>query len=169
MASEAIEVVVTETEGALVGLTQQLFGGKINIAQWLFSVGGELKRSHVALAAHGSPDGDLSVGQLFRVGSNLVDEFRYLFGFGTDIVVGKVSEAQAIARIRQYANACRQAYWREYAQGKVVYWRLGVAEHCEDCIELADNSPYRGSELTVYPGSGSTRCRGNCHCYLEER
>lgn len=52
----------------------------------------------------------------------------------------------------------------------LAWWRLGEADHCEDCIALSDASPLYLSVLDadgIYPGSGHTQCGGNCHCELD--
>lgn len=53
----------------------------------------------------------------------------------------------------------------------IVWWRLGDAkQHCNDCVALADNSPYKSDDLEVMglaPGSGHTECGAFCHCSLE--
>ena len=52
----------------------------------------------------------------------------------------------------------------------LVYWHLGHADHCPDCIALSDASPLFLSamdEQGIFPGSGHTVCRDNCACYLE--
>ncbi len=52
----------------------------------------------------------------------------------------------------------------------LVWWRLGAADHCDDCIALSDASPLYLSVLDqdgIFPGSGHTQCGGNCHCDLE--
>lgn len=51
--------------------------------------------------------------------------------------------------------------------GKYVDWNLDpVAEHCGDCPELADGSPYTFATLPGYPGSGISACGGRCKCWL---
>lgn len=43
----------------------------------------------------------------------------------------------------------------------IVWWELGASDHCIDCIQLADLSPFTEQALLdsgVFPGSGHTRC-----------
>jgi hypothetical protein len=52
----------------------------------------------------------------------------------------------------------------------IVWWTLGHADHCVDCVRLSDGSPYRLEALEsagLHPGSGHTRCGGRCRCHLE--
>lgn len=48
------------------------------------------------------------------------------------------------------------------------YWRLGGAEeHCEECPQIADLSPFTADTLFTKPGHCDTPCRMNCLCHLE--
>jgi hypothetical protein len=75
------------------------------------------------------------------------------------------------ARLRGFAQFGRV---RAYADSRLppntpVWWTLRPAEHCDDCLQLADNSPYRVEELMAHaltPGSGHTICGNNCKCVL---
>lgn len=162
---------VAATFDTLEGLTDQLYDGSITVQQWQAAVASELKDAHLAqsMFARGGKLNMTSV-EYGRVGGVLRDEYRYLSRFADGIAAGRQSRAQALARIRQYGKATQQAYWREYAQATRdddwLYWELGVAEHCPDCLALAGGSPYRPNELSTYPGAGDTRCRGNCNCTL---
>lgn len=53
----------------------------------------------------------------------------------------------------------------------MVWWRLGeAAQHCNDCLSLADASPYNADEMEymgLAPGSGHTECGAFCRCSLE--
>lgn len=56
--------------------------------------------------------------------------------------------------------------------GTLVWWELGAADHCIDCIAMSDMSPYYASTLlggpdAIYPGAGYTRCGSNCQCSLQ--
>ena len=47
-----------------------------------------------------------------------------------------------------------------------IDWVLGVAEHCEDCLMLAANSPYTKWNLPTTPRAGATVCLSKCKCKL---
>lgn len=47
----------------------------------------------------------------------------------------------------------------------IWWWRLGDADHCDDCVTLALAGPYRERPPTV-PRAGGTVCVGNCKCEL---
>lgn len=154
---------------ALVNLTQRLYAGNISLTQWELGAASIIKDAHLANAAMGA-GGNLGIAGYGRAGINLADEFRFLHNFAGEIKRGTISEAQALARIKQYGNAAKQAYWRELDQNTpeqaLVDWRLNPGEHCPDCVSMAAGGPYKPGELTVYPGSGATQCRGSCNCEL---
>lgn len=158
----------TATYNVLDNVTRQLYAGSITLEQWQIAVASELKDAHLAQSMF-AVGGKNNMGQANygRVGGTLADEYRYLANFASEIAAGTVSEAQALARIRQYGNATQASYWREYKlASELIYWNLSVAEHCQSCITLASGSPYKPNELNQVPGDGNTQCRGNCKCTL---
>ena len=162
------------TFSTLDSLTNQLYDGSITVQQWQLSVASELKDAHLAQAMFGAGGRrNMTSVEFGRVGGTLRSEYGFLDGFAQDIANGNQSRAQSLARIRQYGRASQQSYWQEHRQSisnrnNLVSWVLGIAEHCPDCSALADSSPHNPLELSIVPGSGGTRCRGNCNCTLEE-
>lgn len=67
------------------------------------------------------------------------------------------------SRLRGTASIAFEAHSPDDAQ---FNWKLGIAEHCEDCINLAADSPHMKGELPVFPGDGGTDCKTNCKCHL---
>lgn len=56
------------------------------------------------------------------------------------------------------------------ADATMVWWVLGDGDHCIDCVQLSDASPFYASMLDdegIFPGSGHTRCGNNCNCDTE--
>lgn len=162
------------TFNTLENLTRQLYNNDITLEQWQISTASELKDAHLAqsMFANGGKN-NMTPANYGRVGGVLRSEYRFLQNFANDIANGKVSEAQALARIRQYGRATKQSYWREYKEksGGLVQWNLNPAEHCGDCLNLASggdfgNGIYEPDRLSTVPGAGDTACRGNCKCTL---
>ncbi len=177
---EEMRVHQLSTFDVLQMLTNQLYSGGISIPEWQIGVASELKDGHLAqsMFAVGGRANMTSV-EFGRVGGTLSSEYRHLNAFAEGIANGTVSEAQALARVNQYGRATQQSYWSERTlimanRGRMVNWVLHPAEHCEaslgflGCVDLAADSPHDPNELTVFPGSGDTTCRGNCNCTLEE-
>ncbi len=162
---------VAGTFETLNGLTQQLYAQSITLEQWQIAVASELKDAHLAQSMFAvGGKGNMTAVEYGRVGGTLADEYRFLAGFADDIAAGRVSEAQALARIRQYGKATQQSYWREWSLTRPgeINWTLHPAEHCGDCVELAAGSPYTQETLTTFPGAGDTQCRGGCNCTLDD-
>lgn len=52
-------------------------------------------------------------------------------------------------------------------EDRLIAWRLGVAEHCPVCPQIAAASPFVRRTLPTLPGAGQTPCLSNCRCFLE--
>lgn len=125
-------------------LTQNMYSGNISLAQWQSGVALELKDGHLAQSMFAvGGRGNMTQANFGRVGGTLANEYSFLSNFADDIAAGRVSEAQALARISQYGNATGQSYWREWARE-------------QDSIALEGLH-----RLTRVPQDGSTICRGN--------
>jgi hypothetical protein len=159
------------TYSTLDSLTRQLYAGQIDVSQWQVAVASELKDAHIAQAMFGAGGrANMGFAEFGRVGQTLREQYGFLNQFAADIAAGKVSEAQALARIKMYGNATQQSYWAEYVEenrNKKFYYRLHPAEHCSDCIARALGNPYMKDTLQGYPGDGSTKCGANDACTLE--
>ena len=78
---------------------------------------------------------------------------------------------RAISRRAQMYNSRLRgtasiAFETNSPDGTSFVWKLGPAEHCEDCLDLAVRSPWMKGELPVFPGDGGTDCLVNCKCWL---
>ena len=98
-------------------------------------------------------------------------EYRYLEGFikaltsleeteefwwRADMYIDAMDAMFEAGRVDAYPN-----------EATTVHWRLGVADHCPDCVDLALGGPYRPDSLPTTPRSGYTQCLSNCQCSLE--
>lgn len=160
------------TYDVLDSTTRQLYAGSINLQQWELAVASELKDAHLAQAlfAIGGKN-NATQANYGRVGGTLRDEYGYLHNFANDISAGRVSEAQALARIKQYGKATQQSYHREWVQvrkGKKINWNVNPGENCSGCLDMQSQNPHDAESMTKFPGSGDTPCRGNCNCTLSE-
>jgi len=49
----------------------------------------------------------------------------------------------------------------------LIVWQLGADEdHCDDCLGLADGSPYAKGQIPTWPKAGDTQCFDNCYCSI---
>jgi hypothetical protein len=160
----------TATYGTLDSLTKQLYAGQINVGQWQVAVASELKDAHLAQAMFGAGGRrNMGFAEFGRVGQTLREQYGFLDRFAQEIAAGKISEAQALARIEMYGDASQQSYWAEYAERSsgLLYYRLNPAEHCSDCIAREAGNPYTKETLRGYPGDGSTKCKTRDKCTIE--
>lgn len=108
----------------------------------------------------------------------MFDQAGYLSGFMMALSAGKYKltedgqlPADLLARIKLYVlrlrGAANEAWVRSLPPDTMINWVLGSAEHCGDCVELAAGSPYRASDMTQFPGDGTTKCLSNCDCEIE--
>lgn len=155
----------------LTALTEQLYAGQITLEQWQIAVASVLKDMHLAQAAFGAGGkANLDAAALGRVNDTLEKQYTFLRDFALAILAG-LSLALALNRVLMYGSATQQSFWQAMAnsrgRGVSITWTLGIAEHCPDCVALANNSPYTPETLPTYPGAGDTECLTNCKCGLE--
>lgn len=144
---DAVTDHIEQAQAELQALTRQLFSGAIDLDEWENAAAGVLKDARLSAAtyARGGVE-NMTATEWGRMGGNYGDELNHLHQFALDIQSGKVSEAQALARIDQYGNASQSAYWSEFG-------RLEMRSEW-NALPRLNNSP----------GDGQTRCHGNCSC-----
>lgn len=75
------------------------------------------------------------------------------------------------ARVGMYGASAEAAFWRGFLSNvpttTAIEWRLGLAEHCADCLTFAAGSPYTKGTLPAVPRDGTSRCLSNCKCSLK--
>jgi len=155
-------------------LAQALRDGAITLAAWLAGMRSLIKRLHTSAAMIA---GEVDAG---LVTARIQEQYTYLDGFAAAIQAGDeekdggLSIAAIIARAALYAGAAWGTFWtvtrEQEAEAREVRWSLGVAEHCEDCLDLDGRGWMPVEELGgQVPGDGQTICRTNCKCFLEFR
>jgi len=154
-------------------LAQRLRDGTITLAIWLVLMRKLVKRLHISAAGIA---GDVNAEM---VGARVQEQYEYLDGFAATIQAGeegKPSVEAIIAQAALYGGAAYATLWQivqeqEKAEGATeVIWLLRPAEHCVDCVELADRGWMPIEELRgQVPKDGQTRCLTNCQCDLEFR
>lgn len=159
------------TFSTLERLTNRLYNREISLAQWQLGIASELKDAHLAQAMFGA-GGRANMGftEWGRVGQTLREQYAFLDKFAADIAAGRQSQAQALARVKQYGLVSQGSYWNEFAaqnKTKKFNYRLGPTEHCGPCVARVAGNPYAYEDLQGVPGDGSTPCRGYDACTLE--
>lgn len=105
----------------------------------------------------------------------LADQSGYLSRFVQDLQNGKPSQAQAEARVKQYARSLgklreRMEVEEETNRDRLYKWLYSetVEDHCRDCIDL--NGQVHALSWFILtdhiPKSRQQRCGANCQCSL---
>lgn len=120
---------------------QAVIDGSATIQTWEVSARAELKALHGTMYLYGR--GGLNAMQPSdweRLQTLVRDQWDYLRGFTNALAAEELSEAQAMARARSYADAA----------------------HNTGAEALAVT--YAGLRLPAMPGDGGTQCKQNCRC-----
>lgn len=112
----------------------------------------------------------------------MAEQQAFLFGLISDIHGGKYPlnedgtlNSKLVYRIGAYTERLRgsgnQAMGAALAPDTLVWWVLGLAEHCVAtdalqliCTEIEAGNPYRAADMPTWPGMNETPCLWNCHC-----
>lgn len=152
-------------------LAEMLAAQELNLPDWQSNLRNAIKSEYISqyLAGRGGV-GEMTQADWGRVGGIIGEQYRYLDRFADEIKSGVLSEAQIRARSRMYLRSSREAYERAKLQAfqdagvDEEAWFLGIAEHCEDCVEF-ENEGWQELGYFPFPGEGSTICLTNCQCH----
>lgn len=102
--------------------------------------------------------------------SGLKQELKFFDGLVGEVRKGRNISA-LVPRIKMYSDALTSAYSAGQVIGSgtdtLVHWHLDPnAQHCPDCIEIANASPFTKETLPTQPKSGWCQCKSNCKCTL---
>jgi hypothetical protein len=162
-------------------LTRRVYASELPIQNWQNSLFAEIKDGRTANSIFGAGGiGNMTPESFARLEATLEREAGFLSDFAQGIADGSVSELQARARAKQYAQGMEASYWDEWKAPLTgpeflhlplltnspgdggtrcygncqcvllfttegIIWQLNPADHCDDCVALADGSPYRGA------------------------
>ncbi len=168
-------------------IVRKLARGKLDIKGFGDAMAEYLEDAHTAAAVLGRHlAGDLAPAEADdrTIAEMVVDEeAEFLQGFMDDLTAkdgryfgeaGVMRQDQVHRRAMMYLGRLRATANESFVLSDLdaEYAReLLTEEHCDDCIVLAENSPYTGRELLdlgpiAWPGSGLTICKFNCGCVL---
>lgn len=161
----------------------ELADGSLTVAEWESRMRAEIKKEAIRqyIVGRGGLD-KMTAKDWGSIGGVVGDQYKYLNRFAREIADGKLTEGQIRRRMEMYINSTREAYERAARRAAAdanydeVRWRLGVAEHCEDCVAFASLGwrpvkpwPFKNGQREALPASGDTRCLTNCRCSLDYR
>lgn len=161
------------------GLAQKVVAGDIPPSQFRRLMGKEVKKLQTQAAILGAGgQGNMTDNQRRLLDRSVKDQLAYLDGFVRDIRehvnAGKPIPQRMISRAGSYAAAAdvtadqarRQSMADEVAEDSADLWEvrvLGVAEHCNDCVEYAG----RPAPVGTLPPIGDSECGQYCKCRFE--
>lgn len=163
------------TQSRLSGLTRRLSNGSLSISEWQTEMGQSLKNSHLRLAALSAGGrSQLTPRHLGLLGDRLPDEYSRIATFSQEMKDGKISNQQAIARSKMYAQSAVQTFHagekiaREQ-EGKTLAMRSlePGAAHCPQCPGYSTSGFVPLSQVVAI--GTACDCRGNCRCNIVYR
>jgi len=163
------EALQAEAERRFVKIFNRVAAGKIDADEFKSQFQRSIETAYVNAFKSGKGTEKLTNKDRRWINTRIAEQYEYLESFADDIAAG--SNLASAERAALYARGSQSAYWRGSVSDfdGAVDWILGAnTNNCEDCIEMADGSPYEPGELRQVPGDGNTVCLGNCHCVLVE-
>lgn len=166
-----IDDIADGASARMAALSQAMLDGNLSLAEWQAGMMRTIKLSQLATAtiAHGG-QAQMGFPEYGASGRAIRDQYDYLRGFAADIASGRQPLTGGLtARARQYGQAARVAFEREYGRDQMTrgyrFERniLGASEHCSLCPELSARGWVPIGSL---PPIGSRPCRAQDRCRL---
>lgn len=170
---DALEVVMEAARGNMHSLTEQLIGGQISLAEWEAGMMEQIKISHVAASASANGGwAQMSQADWGATGQLIRRQYDFLRNFASEIASGQQPlDGRALVRADMYGQAARSTFEQmrrryERISNGMEYERrvLGVADHCDDCLDAAELG---WQPIGTLPAIGDSVCKTNCHCSFE--
>jgi len=157
----------------LANLAANAVNGKISPADFYQAAQTELRNSYNAFASLGKGGwNEMTAMEFGRNGGHLKSEYAYLRDFAKAIENGEVSEAQAMARAKQYGGKaysryCDEDMRRKRGSGEYTSEKWGPTAGdenvCSGCLEF-EAIDWQPLGTFPAPASGGTPCGGACRC-----
>lgn len=170
----AVDRLADETSVRMASLTRRLIDREITIATWQAQMMRLSKDTLLAAAvvARGGRE-RMRPADWGYVGRVLRDQYAYLQRFALQLAAGSApADGRAENRARLYGQQARVIYEQMQArEAQARGWDqeqnvLHPAEHCDECLALADLGWVRAGTL---PPIGTRTCLSNCRCSIEHR
>lgn len=176
---DLMDAQVASAERRLGELTTAMFEQRLSPIAYQSIMRDEMRRLHLQNAALGAGGIErLGQAEFGRSGALLRDDYARMTNLANGIANGEVTLPQALNRIQGYAGSARINFLttereanRQAANLRGAQLeerrRLGVSEHCVDCVGYAAMGWVELGVLPL-PGIGSV-CGSHCRCLLERR
>lgn len=165
----ALDIALDRSKNEVARLSRELVNGRIGLADWQLNLSRELKNMHLASASLAKGGwAQMTQSDFGRTGQIVRQEYGHLARFAQDIKEGRqLLDGSLLRRANMYALSPTGTY-EEVARrnmlssGKLEEKRvLGGADHCADCVRLADGEWHPIGSL---PRIGQSVCMTNCRC-----
>lgn len=169
-----VDAIADGASARMAAASERMLAGDLLLAEWQATMMREVKLSQLAAStiAHGGA-ARMGFSQYGAAGNAIRVQYDYLRQFSVQVADGtQPLSGSLIARARQYGQAARVTYQREYGrdQQQRGYQSernvLGSAEHCSLCPELTARGWVPIGSL---PPVGSRPCRSNDRCHIVYR
>jgi len=173
--AELLDAQINSASARYAELTTAFYEGRVSSTVWVEQMRTEQRRLTLQNEALGAGGWDrLGPTQWGRAGRDLRDQYAKIAGTAQDIVDGKITLAQALARANEYAGATRAHFYQaesetvqRSASNMIVIERrvLGSGgKTCKDCVEFYE----MGWQImgVLPPPCKDSICGGNCKCHV---
>jgi len=165
---KSVEGVKARHYKAMDKITKDLESGKITLKTYE-------RKAHDAVSSNFTDAYEmgrgkkLDAGDLEYLSRATNEEMKYARRLGRDISEKRMRMPRQ-RRVNMYAETvdsiASHGMVESLPSDSIISWKLGVAEHCIDCLILSSQSPFNSWNLPTTPKAGSTSCKSNCKCRL---
>lgn len=170
---DALDVVMDASAIRMNNITQQLVDGNVSLAEWQSGMMEQIKIAHTAAGASARGGwAQMSQADWGATGRMIRSQYEKLQGFAEQIADGtQLLNGHALMRADLYADAPRGTFeemrrrYERLSNGMQFERRiLGEADHCDDCLDAADEG---WQPIGTLPAIGDSVCLTRCHCTFE--
>lgn len=167
---------INGAEARYTELTTAFYEGRMSQASFIEQMQTEQKRLTLQNSSLGAGGWDQMLPKDFgRVGASLKQDYQRIIGTASDIADGKVTLAQALARVNSYVGIARTQFFlaekdrvQRSSISMIIIWRrllAGGGKSCASCVSYYDT----GWALEIPMPGESCECGGNCRCRVEHQ
>lgn len=184
--SDKFEALHVQVEDQFTNLANQLATGRISVPLFRDRLFRILRKAMADAYRYGlGAAGERTIlfqNDLDTIRGYLREDDTFLSQFARELISGEVpgtpfskpkpqGRFNVHDRVILYSNALRALYYSGFtsrATGNVFYeWALGESEHCDNCLAMADGSPYNIAQLAGrMPGADVCLGLDRCQCSL---
>lgn len=170
---QALDAAILRQERELTALADQVRKRLITRAEWHQAMQASVKDAHLYAAALARGGwAQMTPAAYGQVGNTLRKQYAYLARFEGELAAGLSTDGRFFLRVKLYARAARETFERARTQERRVLGDteernvLHPADHCAECVELADLG---WVPIGTLPPVGTRICGPQCKCRVVTR